>query len=112
MSVFRTAATGNGPISETFEIPEGSVYRAYTLALHLNAAPTTSENLTITLDAVDGPNYDTVLHAQDLSATAVTDLELHPEEALYLMGGDGLDVAWANSDGRTWGLLLTMESVQ
>ena len=110
-SVFRAAATGNGPIVETFVVPVGQVYRVISVMLHLNTAAATSQNFTITLDAEDGPVYDTLLYALDLAAGATVNLVWQPDVDLYLMGGDGLDVAWANTDGRTWSLLLTRERV-
>ncbi len=109
MTVLRKAATGNGPIAETFAVPVGDTYRVLSASIHLNAAPTTSENLTIDLDSVAGSNYDARLYSLDLGGGAVTDLVWQPDAPLYLVGGDGLDVTWANTNGRTWGLLLTVE---
>jgi hypothetical protein len=79
--------------------------------LNLNAAPTTSENLTITLDAIEGAAYDTLLYSLDLAAGATTDLVWQPDAKLVIVGGDKLTVAWNNAGGRTWGLLITAEVV-
>lgn len=112
MTVLRTAASASGAMSETLTVPAGDVYRLVSVTLGLNAAPTTSENLTITLDAVDGPNYDVLLYSVDLGAGGDTDLVWQPSELLYLLGGDQVDVVWSNTDTRTWGLLITVEAVR
>lgn len=109
-SIFRKAAAGNGILSETFEVPTGCIYRVISATLHLNAAATTSENLTITMDCVEGANYDTLLYTIDLAAIPTTNLVWQPDVDFYLFGGDGLDVVWTNTDGRTWGLTVTMEA--
>ena len=61
-NVYRTAATGIGAIAETFIVPVGQTYRVVSVTLHLNAASVTHENFTLTLDAVNGAAYDTVLY--------------------------------------------------
>ena len=110
-SVFRVAATGTGPISDWLAVPTGQTYRVLSVMLNLNVAPTTSENLTITLDAVEGAPYDTLLYSLDLAAGATTDLVWQPDAKFVLLGGDKLTVAWPNTDGRTWGLLVTAEAL-
>ena len=110
-NVYRTAATGIGAIAETFIVPVGQTYRVVSVTLHLNAASVTHENFTITLDAVNGAAYDTVLYLLDPTDASTVNLLWQPDQTLYLIGGDALDVAWANTDGRVWGLLVTMEGV-
>ena len=110
-SIFRHAEQGNGPLAETFVVPVGSVYRFVSVSVHLNAAATTSESLTVTQDIVDSALCDAVLYSLDLSAGSTVDLLWQPDVDLYLMGGDGLDVAWANTDGRTWGMTITAEAL-
>jgi len=110
-SVFRVAGTGAGPISDWLLVPTGQTYRVLSVMLNLNAAATTSENLTITLDAIEGAAYDTLLYSLDLAAGATTDLLWQPDAKLVIVGGDKLTVAWANTGGRTWGLLITAEAL-
>ena len=109
--VLRTAATGIGPLAETFLVPAGATYQVVSVSLNLNLAPTTAENFTVTLDAYDGVNYDVLLYAVDLAAGATTDLVWQPDAPFYACSGDAIDVVWANSDGRTWGLLITLMEV-
>ena len=109
--VLRTAATGLGPIAETFAVPPGATYQVVSVSINLNLAPTTAENFTITLDAYDGVLYDVLLYSYDLASGATTDLVWQPEGPFYACSGDAIDVAWANSNGRTWGLLITLMEV-
>lgn len=106
----KTAATGaaaiaasTGAFTQPFELDN--------ITLHLSAAGTTSENLTVTLNAVEAAAgvYDTVLVTQDLSTDSVVDLVLTPEKdglpKLYAVG-DSIDVAWPNTETRTYGLRI------
>ena len=110
-SIFRHAAQGTGPLAVTFVVPVGSAYRLVSVSVHLNAAATTSEDLTITQDIVDSALCDTVIYSLDLSAGSTVDLLWQPDAELYLQGGDELDVAWLNTDGRTWGVTITAEAL-
>lgn len=104
----KTAATGSAAIStstgaftQTFELDN--------ITLHLSAAGTTSENFTVTLNATDGAAYDTLLFSLDLSTDSVTDLVLTPEDdglPKLFATGDAIDVAWANTETRTYGLRI------
>ena len=109
--IFRLEATGVGPLVETFLIPAGVQYRVISATLHLDVAAATSENFTITLDAAPGAAWDTLFYTIDLSIGAIVNVLWQPLVPLYLTGGDALDVNWANTDGRTWGLLVTMEAL-
>jgi hypothetical protein len=106
----KTAATGaaaiaasTGAFAQPFELDN--------ITLHLSAAGTTAENFTVTLNAVEAAAgvYDTVLVTQDLSTDSVVDLVLTPEEdglpKLYAVG-DSIDVAWPNTETRTYGLRI------
>lgn len=77
-------------------------------SIHLSAAPTTSENFTITLDAVDGAQFDVVIYSRDFSSASDTDIIWTvPEDSQQpYKKGDKLRVAWANSDDSTYGLKL------
>lgn len=70
--------------------------------IHFSAAPTTSEDLTITKNALDGPTYDTLEYSTDPSVTSMTDLSWRPGgRGLPLINGDSLDIAYTNTDTRT-----------
>src|SRR3990167_5740106 len=62
----------------------------------------------VTLNANDGAAYDTLLQSVDLSAAATTDLVYKPDGGpLLCESGDAIDVAWANTDTKTYGLRIT-----
>ena len=109
-SIFRIEAQGVGPIAETFAIPAGEIYRVISVELHLNLASTTAlEYFTVTHDSSAGANYDTILYRLDPAVVPTIDLLWQPDGPFYLFGGDALDVAWVNVQGRTWGLHIVME---
>lgn len=111
-SIFRHAAQGNGPLAETFVVPVGSTYRVISVELHLNQVPAAqAEYLTITHDSIDSPLCDTLWYQVDPTAMVLEDLLWQPDAEAYLLGGDGLDVAWVNTGNVTWGLMMTMEGV-
>lgn len=109
--IYKTTSTGDAAISATAEVPTGRHYRLCHVSLNLSAAPTTSENYTITLNAEAGNEYDTTLYSVDLSAEATTDVFWFPDDDLYLAGGDAVDVAYANTDGNTYGVQITIAQV-
>jgi hypothetical protein len=107
--IAKTVATGSAAIATSVLVPAGQVYRVVSVALHLSAAPTTSENLTITLNSATAAAYDTLLYTLDPSSVAATNVLWQPDALLYLVAGDSLDVAWTNTNTRTYGLTVTME---
>ena len=111
MSAFKVNETGWTPLAASLVVPAGQTYRLISVTLHMSAAPTTSENFPVTLDASAGAPYDTLLYSLDLSVSSVTNLLWQPDEPLLLEGGDAIDVAYANTDGRTYGVQITAEAV-
>lgn len=107
-SVYKINATGSAAIAATATVPAGQHYSLIAVTLHFDAAPTTSENFTVTLDANAGAAYDTVLYSLDLSTGSTTDLIYQPTYPLIFEGGDAIDVAYANTDTGTYGLQITM----
>jgi len=74
------------------------------VTLKLNTAPTTSQAFTITLNANSGATYDALLYSLDLSTESVTSLVYIPDEELVLVAGDAINVAYTNTDARTYGV--------
>lgn len=105
----KTVATGVGAIATSAAISADA--RLAYVALHFSAAPTTSQNVTVTLNSVDGAAYDTVLDSVDPSAGAVIDFLYEPEGSLFLFSGDAIDVSFTNTDGRTYGLRIVTVAV-
>lgn len=102
-------ATGAAAMAESVQVSTWS--KVAWVGLKFSAAPTSSENLTITLDASDGAAYDVVLHTVDPSAESATALSWTPDEDVWLAPGDALTVAYTNTDTKTWGLTVHLESV-
>jgi len=91
--------TGAAAIAET--LAPKAKFRLVRVEVHLSAAPTTSQSLTITLDAGDGATYDTLLYTNDLSVTSVTDLVVEFGEGYEYEYDDEIDIAYTNTDVRT-----------
>jgi len=110
-SVFKANATGSDVMGLTATVPAGRHYRLMTVSLNMDAAPTTSENLTITLDANAGAEYDVLMYSVDLSFASTTDVVWWPDDVLHLEPGDAVTVAYANTDKNTYGCQITMEAI-
>ena len=110
-TVAKSEATGTGAIAASGTVPSGSNYRLVSVSCHLDAPPTTSEDLTITLDADAGAAYDLLLYTLDPSAGSITDILWQPDEELVLEAGDAVDVAYTNTDGNTYGVQFTFVAV-
>ncbi len=107
--------SGLGALSFSVTVPTGQWYELVSVTLKMSAAPTTSENFTLTLSANSGSNYDTQIYALDLSSGSTTDLVfadgLSSWRKLILGPGDALDVAFANTDINTYAVEVTMKPV-
>jgi len=102
-----TATTG--AIAHSLTITNAA--KLISVTLKVNTAPSTSENYTITLDALAGVTYDTLLYTKDLAGGAVTALAWFPDETKWLEPGDIITVAYTNTDARTFGSQITVEEV-
>jgi len=110
-SVFKVNGTGALAIATSMTVPAGRTYQLLSVSLKYNTAPTTSEDFTVTLNANAGAAYDVVLYTVDPSVDAVTSLLWQPDEPVYLEGGDAIDVAYTNTDTRTYGVQITVAEV-
>lgn len=107
----KTTGTGAAAMAVTFTAIKAC--RLVSVTIKLSTAPTTSENLTITLDNAAGAAYDTVLYSGDPSATSATSIVLSDVNwgEVWLVSGDKITVAYANTDTRTYGVQITMMEV-
>lgn len=108
MTVLKFKFTGSATIASAIAVPAGQVYKLESMTLHLDGNPTTSENLTVTMDANEGAAYDTILFSQDLSVGTVVDLLWFPDGLLYFEGGDEIAFAFANTETNTYGLQVVV----
>jgi hypothetical protein len=110
-SVYKVEFEGAGPITRSYNVPADHAVRLISVACAFNLAPTTAENLTITLDDANGNNFDLLLYTLDVSAGATTAILWQPDEELMLIPGDAVDVAYTGTDGRNYGLVYTVKRV-
>lgn len=99
-----TNALGTGAISTSYA--PSAAFWLESVTTHFSSAPTTSQDLTVTLNANDAVEYDTVLSSEDPSATSATDIFYGPESPILCESGDAIDVAYTNTDGVTYGLRI------
>jgi len=100
--------TGSAAIAvSSVAVAAGTSQRLTAVTVHLSAAPTTAGSLTIILNANAGAAYDTLLYS--VSMVGVTDLLWQPDQDIYLVAGSAIDVAYANADGRTFGVEIMSE---
>ena len=102
--------TGAGAIGAT--LVYNQKYRLLRVELHLSAAPTTSQNFTITRDDRRGSLFDAVFYKRDLSVGSVTDLIIPFGDGYEFDKDDELDIAYTNTDGVTWGILAAIELLE
>lgn len=107
-SVGVCTATGAAAISKSCAVL--SDIRIIAVTIKFSAAPTTSENLTITLNSGTGAAYDVVLYSFDPSALATTTHVWIPDDqGISMVTGDSLDIAFTNTDTRTYGVVVYYE---
>ena len=99
-------ATGALAIATT--LAPAQSFRLAEVRVHLSAAGGAG-NFTATVDATNGAAYDLNIITQDM--TAVTNLIWQPDTPMIFEAGDEIDFAWANANGRTYGLEIVYELI-
>ncbi|MCK4958402.1 MAG: hypothetical protein KAT00_03360 [Planctomycetes bacterium] len=101
--------TGAAAIAAAALVPlESGNRELISVTLHFSADPGV-EDLTITLNNVNGAAYDSLLKTQAM--TGVIDFVWSPSGRIILQPGDSLDVAQTNALTRTYGLEVTVKEV-
>ena len=104
----KTATSGALELSTT----EARRFKLVKVTLKFNTKPTTSEDVTLTINAADGSDYDAVLARADPSTGSGTgDIEFNGSENDIFEEADELDLAFPNTDGRTFGARIVTEPV-
>ena len=80
----------------------GVAFQIEEVRVHLSAAGGASENLTVTLDSDTGAAYDVVLASQDMEL--VQDWVWQPSRPHMFQADDEIDIAYTNTNGRTYGV--------
>lgn len=109
--IYKINATGAVAIAASATVPAGKTYRLQSVSCKFSAAPVTSESFTVTLNANAGAAYDTVLYSVDPSATSAASIYWLPSGKSLLEGSDSVDVAFTNTDTRTYGVQITLEEM-
>ena len=105
-----TAGTGDEAIAVSYA--PGKSFWLDAVTVHFSAAPTTAGDLTVTLDAGDGAAYDTVLFRVDPSTDGgATDIVFTPMVPILCVEGDAIAVAYANTDGVTYGTRIVAREI-
>lgn len=82
----------------------GSPFEFLGFEVTLSAASTTPENLTVIVDANAGPAFDNEIYKKDMNGIQyINNMFTEPRK---LSGGDKIDVAWVNTNAKTWGIKL------
>jgi len=110
-SVYKVDYTGTALMAFSGTVPVGQHYRLVSVSCNFAAAPTTAEDFTITLDAIAGVIFDTLLYTLDPSVAVTTDILWQPDEEIILEGGDQIDVAFDNTDAINYGAQITFKAV-
>lgn len=105
-----TVATGTGAIAASFAPARAFLLHGFTLRFSSN--PVSAGTLTLTLDALDGTAYDTILYSLDPSSVSARDILWQPDGGpLPFENGDALAVAYTNPDVRTYALRIIAEII-
>lgn len=99
--------TGASAVAET--IAPGVSFKLESLRIHFSDT-TASENLTLTLDHDLGANYDAVLYSYDINGGESFVKTFTGDDDIGSFYKDiEIDIAYANTNNRTWGLEITVE---
>jgi hypothetical protein len=82
----------------------GTTFQLEEITLHLSAAGGNQENLTIDIVYKEGAEYTWRAVTQDMAA--VQNYQYLPTRPLELWAGDSILIQYANSNSRTWGLMI------
>ena len=99
-------ATGAAAIAST--LAPGVAWQLESIRVHLSAAGGAGD-LTATINHGSAAAYDVVLLTQDM--TAVVDLVWSPDRPMEFLAGDELDIAWANTGTKTYGLEIVFKGI-
>lgn len=100
-------ATGSGALAESTTYAQA--FELEEVRIHVGVAAASAENLTVTIDAAAGAAYDTLI--KTVAMAGVTDYVWIPDKKSLLKAGDQIDIAWTNTDARTWGLTYVYRRV-
>lgn len=96
----RETETCQGAVGTTLYVGTIFGYLDY-VHVRFSAAPTTSEDLLVKINPVDGDEYAMTLMRVDPAAHGVQNVFYQPHAPILLQYGDDVQVTYPNSDGNT-----------
>ena len=94
-------ATGSAAMASSLTPPRESL-DLVCIKLALSAAGGAAENFTVTFNSSTDAAYDTVIFSPDMNT--IKDVVWCPDPPVPVVNADVIDFAYANSNGRTYGL--------
>ncbi len=89
--LIKASTTGAAAIAASYQ--SSNPGQLISVSVKFSAAPTTSQAITITLDAAAGAAYDILLYTLDVAAGSTTTILWAPENESWLEPNDAIDVA-------------------
>ena len=102
------ADSGGENINVTTTINGEKVFRYVTFNWPNAVAPSTSENIVVTLDSAQGANSDVPLLTIDPSATSATSVVWRPDGGIVLGKEDQIKVTYTNTDDLEIAVVIAM----
>ena len=91
---------------------EARRFKLVKVTVAFDTKPTTSEDVTLTLNAADGDAYDTVIgRANPSTGSGTGDIVFNGDDNDIYENGDELDLAFPNTENRTIGVRIVTEPV-
>ena len=98
-----------GAVAVAIAFDPGYEWTLHQVRVHLSAAGGAVENLTMTVDGgYTAAVYDTLLSTTAMNA--VTDIVYTPDAPVHLGREDVLDIAYANTNNRTYGIEIVFST--
>lgn len=94
------------------EVTHNQKFKLLRAELHLDEAPSDSEDFTVTLDAVLGDIFDVIFYTRDLSVGSVVDLVIPFGDEYVYDKGDKINFAYANTGTDVFGLRVVVELLE
>jgi len=79
--------------------------------IHLSAASATSENLVVNKDSDRGAGFDSKLYSKDMNGIQDIVYMVPEEEPVRCEKDSVIDLTWANTNARTWGIKFFVKQI-
>ena len=109
IKVYPATATSGALALSTLEARR---FKLVKVTVKFNTKPTTSEDVTLTLNASDGADYDAIIaRANPSTGSGTGDIVFTGDDNDIFEAGDELDLAFPNTENRTYGARIVTEPV-